>query len=278
MAKLELLMSVMAQNDFALPKQSRVNGDLLMINQCDTEYLRDEVIDGHNWRMISTKERGLSRSRNMALDNATGDICKLCDDDEILVDDYNDIILQAYNDLPDADVIVFNLNRINYRMKKRYYKIESIRSAPTYRSYGSPMITFKLNRIREHNIRFHEEFGSGGKFGGGEDNLFIRDIRMAGLKMYEHPSVISTVDYGRFDSKWFHGYDDRYFYNLGVFHEYVNPGKWISNIIWGLYQVVKLRKEKINPITVVKWRLTGAKGYRNGKLSYEEYINTLKNG
>lgn len=272
METLELLMSAMHQRDFSLAKTSNVNSDLLIINQCDTNGEVQENIGKNRWRMLSTTERGLSKSRNMAIENATGNICLLCDDDEILADNYPDIILKAYNDLPDADVIVFNLYRINYNMKKKYYSIKEVRLAPQYRSYGSPMITFKLNKIKSKNIHFNEIFGSGSKFGGGEDNLFLSSIREAGLKIYEHPAVIATIDYARYESKWFHGYDNRYFYNLGVFFEYLNPNKPLPNILWGLYHSIKLRREKINPFKIIKWRLAGAKGFREGEMTYEEYI------
>lgn len=276
MAKIELLMSVMHQKDLSLPKLAKANSDVLVINQCDADWQMQDKVDGNKWRMISTTDRGLSKSRNMAIENAKGDICKLCDDDEILAENYAETIINAYNSLPDADVIIFNLNRINYSMKKPYYKINDIRPAPKFRSYGSPMITFKLHKIISHNIHFNEEFGSGSKFGGGEDNLFINDLRKAGLKIYEHPAIISTIDYGRFGSKWFHGYDEKYFYNLGVFHQYTNSGNIFSNILWGLYLSLKLRREKLNPWKIIKWRLAGSNGYKNGKLSYEEYLTKYK--
>ncbi len=276
MKKLELLMSVMHQKNFTIPRLSKVNSDLLVVNQCDECKDIVEIVNGHNWRMISTLERGSSKSRNMAIDNAHGEICKLCDDDETLVDDYEQIILNAYEELPDADVIVFNVNRINYRMKKTYYRITSARIAPKYRAYQSSMITFRLKSIREKHIRFNELFGSGVKLGCGEDSLFVRDMRNANLKIYEHPAVVTTIDYGRFGSKWFHGYDEKYFYNQGAYHEYSSPRKYISNIVWGLYQYYKLRREHLSIYKILKWRLAGAKGFRNGKLSYEEY--TKKNG
>lgn len=276
MKKVELLMSVMHQIDFSLLKQSKMFGNVLVINQCGKDAYREEQNDEYKWRMISNTERGLSKSRNLAIDNAQGEICKLCDDDETLVDNYQEIIIRAYEELPDADVIIFNLNRINYKMKKTYYTIEAKRPAPKYRSYGSPMITFKLESIREHNIKFNEDFGSGSKFGGGEDNLFLRDLRQAGLKIYEYPDVISTIDYSRFESNWFHGYTDKYFYNQGVFNQYVKPNQWLSQIEWGVYESFKLRGEKLNPFKIIKWRFAGAWGYKHGKLSYEEYIALKK--
>ena len=81
--KVEVLMSVMNQTDMSIGHQSHVDTDLLIINQCDHDDYEEQIVDGHLWRMISTTERGLAKSRNMAIKNAKGDICVLADDDEI---------------------------------------------------------------------------------------------------------------------------------------------------------------------------------------------------
>ena len=81
---LEVLLSCMYQEDMGIAVRARVQSDLLIINQCNKNGI-DEVTDGvHHIRMISSTERGLSKSRNMALENACGDICLICDDDEII--------------------------------------------------------------------------------------------------------------------------------------------------------------------------------------------------
>ena len=59
--------------------------------------------------MISTTERGLSNSRNMALKYAVGEICILCDNDEIFEDNYETVICKAFERLPDADIIAFSI-------------------------------------------------------------------------------------------------------------------------------------------------------------------------
>ena len=71
---LEVLLSCMYQEDMGIAVRARVQSDLLIINQCNKNGI-DEVTDGvHHIRMISSTERGLSKSRNMALENACGDI------------------------------------------------------------------------------------------------------------------------------------------------------------------------------------------------------------
>lgn len=262
--KIEVLMSVMNQSDMSIGYRSKVSTDLLIINQCNREDYFEQIVDGHLWRMISTTERGLSKSRNMALNNARGEICLLADDDEEFKPDCLSVITKAFVTLPDATAIVFNVDRINYqtKMKKKYYSIKQIKEAPSYRGYGSVQMAFRLLDVKERGIHFNEKFGSGTEWGGGEDILFQMDIRNMGLKIYEYPSFVATIDYGN-GSQWFHGYDEKYFYNLGAFYGYVNNGKISTRfLLVSIYTCFyKLRKvKKPNPFRKMLWMYRGFKG------------------
>lgn len=275
--KVEVLMSVMNQADMCMGYQSHVDTDLLIINQCDHDDYKEEVVNGHLWRMISTTERGLAKSRNMAIRNAKGDICVLADDDEVYEQNIWSEIIKSFDSLPDATAIVYNVNRINYTMKKQYYRIENIRKAPAYRGYGSVQMAFRLDVIRDGNILFNEKFGSGTEWGGGEDILFQNDIRSKGKFIYEYPLCIATIDYGN-GSQWFHGYDEKFFYNAGAFDGYVNNGKiTIKTILYTFYSCFyKLRKEKkLNPFKKILWRYRGFKGIQKD-VTYSQYMEQHK--
>ena len=268
--KLEVLMSVMHQSDFSLAYKSNIQSDLLIINQCDRDGYDEIEENGCLWRMISTTERGLSKSRNMAINNARGDICLLCDDDETFFDGYKEGILSAYKEIGDADSVVFNINRINYAMKKTYYKISSIRRVPKYRGYGSPMLSFRLNKILENNILMNTTFGSGSQWGGGEEILFEQEIQEKGLKMYEHPYTIATIDYAS-GASWFNGYDEKYFYNLGAFIGFQFKNKFVLRKLRMLLTCYRLRREKtLSFIQKMKWMRIGMRQFKKG-LPYAEY-------
>lgn len=274
--KVEVLMSVMHQQGFDIAYKTGIKSDLLIINQCDKEEYQEIVVDGHLWRMISTTERGLSKSRNMALKNTKGDICLLCDDDEKLTSDYVSKIEKAYNELPDAVAIVFNVKRINNKIKKRYYKIERIKKAPMYRGYQSGMLTFQSKNILKKNICFNEKFGSGTPWGGGEEILFERDIRKKCGSMYEYPSIISTIDYS-LESQWMQGYNAKYFYNLGGYQQYLYKNNFVLKFLWRVYNCYKLRKEKgLTPLQKMYWMRQGGKGIRKN-VTYTEFLDRQKN-
>ena len=76
----DVLISCMYQKDWSIVAQSHLNGNAVIINQCDTDGLDTYDYEGNQVRMISTTVRGLSRSRNMAILHSNADICLISDD------------------------------------------------------------------------------------------------------------------------------------------------------------------------------------------------------
>ena len=205
-----VLLSCMHQKDRAIVADSNIQTDAIIINQCEVD-----KIDEFNFinskgksccvKMIYTTERGLSRSRNMAIQNAEGDICYICDDDEKLLDGYEDLIVKTYERNSRFDVITFALTRKNYTYPKNQLKMGIREILKT----SSVQITFKLNEIRENSILFDSKMGSGSGNGGGEENKFLMDCRKKGLKMLYVPEIIARVKSE--ESQWFQGFTEKYF-------------------------------------------------------------------
>lgn len=111
-----ILISCMHQKDTCIIKRSNVQSDVVIVNQCNKDYIEEFDFFNKNGqkchaKFICTRERGLSKSRNMAIRNAWGDICLICDDDEILADDCEERILAAYRENPGTALIAFALIR-----------------------------------------------------------------------------------------------------------------------------------------------------------------------
>ena len=214
--KLIVLISCMYEKDHSIIVRSNVQTDVVVVNQCDKDSV--DEFDFKNKKgetcyakFINTTERGLSRSRNMAIRNAWRDICQICDDDEVLPDDYNEIILNAHGKKNDAGIITFALN---WADQSKVYPVEmkSVGIKEILQT-SSQQITFKRNLLRKANILFDEKMGSGTGNGGGEENRFLLDCRKAGFKMFYIPKVIASI--GKGDSKWFKGYTEKYFRDRG---------------------------------------------------------------
>lgn len=240
---LEVLISCMHQKDASIIQRTNIQGDVLVINQCDENKIEEfdfKNKKGENChvRIIYTKERGLSKSRNMAIRYAKGDICLICDDDEILVDDYDNIIIQVFEAHPDIDIVAFIVNAPH---KNSYPKKAKNVGYVGAMKISSCQIAFRRNSIVEHGIRFDEKMGSGTGNGGGEENRFLFDCLGKGLKIRFCPQLIASIS--QTESNWFHGFTNDYFYNKG----------WSNRRLLGLFwawcyafyfSIVKYKKYK----------------------------------
>ena len=207
-----------------------IHDPVLVINQCDTE---DQKEYDHDIRIISTKERGLSKSRNLALKNAMGDICLLADEDETFVDGLCEKVLRSYEEFKDADVIAFKLIDFPTRLgnkRKRLKRFDALKVC-------SCQISFKRESVIDNNICFDEMIGSGTGNGAGEDNKFILECLKQGLKVYYVPVEIAKV--AQDASVWFDGYDEKYFFNRGKTTGYILGAFW--GFLYACYFIVAKR-------------------------------------
>ena len=221
-----ILISCMHQADTSIIERSNVQSDVVVVNQCDRDSVEEFDFVNKKGRtchakFICTTERGLSKSRNMAIRNAWGDVCQICDDDEWLADDGEEVILRAYEENPDAALIAFSLIRKDivktYPVGKRTLGFIQILK------FSSLQVTFSRNLLGENDIWFDEKMGSGTGNGGGEENKLMLDCRRKGLRMFYCPDAIATINKG--ESKWFKGYTEKYFRDRG----------WTSRRILGFF-------------------------------------------
>lgn len=263
--RLEVLVATMNQTDINLVDKMNLKTDVLFINQTNENTYYETKINNRCIRMLSNTQRGLSKSRNQALLYAEGDICLIADDDIIYTDDYEEKVINAFMEIPDADIIVFNTTMVNYKGGINRKDIKKIRRAPRYKNYGSVRIAFKRKSFLKKNIWFNVLFGAGSIYGAGEETLVIREAVRKGLKIYEYPANIAEVDYST--STWFKGYNHEYFYNKGAFLEACYSK---LKFILKYYYVLKFKKiTKLSYKEILKLIEDGAKGYKNFK-KYED--------
>lgn len=214
-----VLLSCMNQNDCrSLLQDTNVQTSAVVVNQTDNDSVEQFTFvnkkgEECNVRIINTTERGLSRSRNMAIKNATGDICLLCDDDERLEDDYCEKIQRAYQIHPKESVVVFTIERRDMDSPKIYPPNEQYVNFKQLLQTSSVQITFKKDFIVDANILFDIMLGSGTGNGAGEEIKFLMDCKKAGVKIYYVPVSIGAVLSG--NSTWFKGFTPEYMKNLG---------------------------------------------------------------
>ncbi len=187
---IQVLMATMNRNvveDLHLSERN-IHSDVLIINQSD--FSGDVTLD-NNVRMISVTERGTSRSRNLALKEATGDICVIADDDIVYVDNYREIIMKTFEKYPDADMITFQIMHPDGTpFKSNYMQKACKHSVRTSLKCASIEIVFKRRSLLEKNIIVEPEFGLGSRYRIHDDVILVADAVKAGLNVYYEPVPI----------------------------------------------------------------------------------------
>lgn len=211
--KIQILLSTMHQRDKKSLLDLNLQTDAVVINQCDEEGQERFVWKEREILWINSKERGLSRSRNLALQNANAPFVVLADDDLQYVEDYERIILEAFMENIEADIIVFQVEGIERVFKKYGHKEKKV-SYLSSMHVSSVEIAIKLENVRKKGIFFNELFGAGAKYRMGEENIFLFQCLKSGLNIVYVPKKIADLHIGK--STWFEGYNQKYFYDRGA--------------------------------------------------------------
>jgi len=209
---LEVLVATMHQEDYTLLERMHLETDAVVVNQCNRNGYKKFQYRGRNITWIDTIQRGLSKSRNMALSYATGDYCLIADEDVTFEKGYENLILDAFYQQKKADVISFNYIAKN---KKTTRKPNMNRKAPYFRYYSSVSLAFNRIKLVKNGIHFNELIGAGSQYGAGEESLLLIDCRKCGLHVYENENVICSADFSV--STWRTGSDEKFYYDTGVF-------------------------------------------------------------
>lgn len=256
---LEVLMSCMHQQDATLVGRSGLTGDVVMVNQCDRDGSAQYDTPLGNVRMFSTTQRGLTKSRNLAIEQAKADICLVCDDDEHFVPDYDSRILKAYQDIPQADVIIFKMVD---RPSSFSDKVQRLRFPKTMK-VSSTQISFRRQRLLDTAVRFDPLLGAGSGNGAEEELKFLLDCQKAGLRIYYCPVEIASV--AQEQSTWFSGFDETFFENRGATTRYI-LGAPLA-VLYAVYYV--LRKGKLYRVNLTAMQALKAifRGIRENRIS-----------
>ncbi|HCS75809.1 MAG TPA: hypothetical protein DIW17_18295, partial [Clostridiales bacterium] len=128
---LEVIVATIEQTDYSLHERMNISSDALICNQHNTESFHSIDWKGKCVRYLSTKESGAGINRNQGLLRAKGDILLFADDDMVYHDSYEKLVLEAFHQLPNADMIFFNVDSSGDPIKR-----ESIE---------------RITRVRKHN-------------------------------------------------------------------------------------------------------------------------------
>lgn len=264
----EILCVTMHQKDFSKIKEMNIHSDVVYANQCDKTAYEEYVFENHTAKMISTSTRGVGINRNLALMYASADICLFADDDVTYNDNLQQQVLSEFENCPDADVIIFHLAS-NHPLRKPP-KYSETKKWPKYAGtpWGAVRIAFRLKSIRKSNAWFTTLLGGGCIFPSGEDSMWLKALRKAGLTFYVSKETIGTVSYE--ESSWFSGFDEKYYYGVGACNAAINLKN--ADLKYLLTAVRTRNKGDLSIQEKLKWMRNGKKGYEE-MLSFEDYKN-----
>ena len=151
-----------------------------------------ELLQREDVKILAHKSIGLSKNRNFALANATGDLLILADADNIYIYECFDRLLAAAAAHPEAGILLFQAATSEGRLLKNYP------AAPcTYagRPRGCSFSSCDIVLRRSASLpRFDERFGLGAEhLGCGEEELFLEQASRGGCRIVYTPQVIVTT-------------------------------------------------------------------------------------
>lgn len=234
--KLEVLLSAMYLESYKYIDTLNIKTDCIVINQCNNNKVDEIEDENRHVKYISTDERGLSKSRNMAIRNSKADICILCDNDVEYVENYDEIITNKFKEYPQFDLIVFHIKKNRPGSKPYFASVKKMGYFSSLKVF-SPEIAFRRKSLKNKNIEFKEMFGAGAKYSMGEENIFLYECLKKGLKILYVPEKIANLREEK--STWFKGYNEKFFIDRGaIFYEMSN----IFSVILIIQFAVRKRK------------------------------------
>lgn len=245
---IEILVSTMNKKslDFLIPMfpfSHFSHFSILVVNQTQKELLLNS--DYPTVRVVNSFEKGLSRSRNLAINNTKKRIAIIADDDVIYYPNFEADIIKAFNTHHDASIITFNHQRIGKKKPQKKTKIPYLHSLKSIWTVSSIEIAFKIVDIKKSKTKFNEYFGLGAVFQTAEEYLFLRLGFKNHLKIYFSPNVI--VSHPLLSSGMREGDNDLLFARSALFYKIRGQlvYLWLLRYLWFLFRNKYIQKEEI---------------------------------
>jgi hypothetical protein len=191
---IEILIATMNRDNFdflnsMFPFANYWDFSLVIVNQTKGSPL---VSQHENVKVINSQEFGLSKSRNLALANATKELLVISDDDVIYKSDFESKIIAAFNHFQNPALVKFSSGNDSMKTSQPILKRKTKLNWLDILQTKSIEIVLNKIQIQENNLSFDERFGLGSQFGAGEEQVFLASIQKAGLSICFDPQVVVT--------------------------------------------------------------------------------------
>ena len=161
-------------------------------NGIGSDALPAELKEREDVSIVEDNGKGLARSRNIALENATADLLVITDDDNRYDTAAIELIRNAFEKHPTAGLIQFQALSMEGKPLRNY---PAFPYAYETRPRGTYFCSVELVMRRKANLpRFDERFGLGAELGCGEEEVFVHEAVKRGVKMIYVPQPLVRTD------------------------------------------------------------------------------------
>lgn len=261
----QLLISCVEKEIPELITKMRLEGPAVIVNQCGMDGEEHITWKGYAVDAYHRNERGVGRSRNLALSKANTEICLFADEDIVYEDGYQNLIEQEFAKHPEADAILF---QVEVEPSRKTYQNDTYAKVTLWNCgrYPAYSMAFRTQKLKEAGVKFSLLFGGGAPYSNGEDSLFIRELIKKGLSVYKSPVRIGE-EIPR-PSTWFTGYHEKFFFDRGVLYHFLYGA---AAPIWGFRFVFTKKKEMCRDVFWIKAYKLLLDGIKQGKIEAKKY-------
>lgn len=149
-----------------------------------------EVIAGReDFRVLISKEKGLSKNRNFLIRHASAPVLLISDDDLSYTPDNLLTVIRYFEINPDCDILTFRFD--SDMAAKKYASFSFPLDNPVKGYYPTSFEIAFRKKILSSRIFFDERFGIGAPFPAGEEEIFLNDCLRKGFKGRYIPETIT---------------------------------------------------------------------------------------
>lgn len=181
------------------PEQRSDRELLVLVQNVDED---SYVFTEKSAKLVELKNKGVAKSRNAALDRASGEFLLFGDDDMQFIEPGIEAVLAYFKSNPDCAIILAQAIDETGELRKKYpsevtpLKLTNCAKAATYE------MLVRVDALREKKIRFDENFGAGAANYLGDEYILIADALRAGLRGVHLPVKLAIHPKDSSGSKW----------------------------------------------------------------------------
>lgn len=262
---IEILIATMNQINFDFLEAMFLFSDFkdfsfLIINQTSDD--KQLISNFDNVKVVNSFNKGLSKSRNLAIELATKALLILTDDDVVFQPGFELHVLKAFNTDDSHDGFRFEFLNGKGNLAKKYPKhFEEKLSQFEILNTSSVELIFKKESIKRVNLKFDENFGLGTDFAMGEEAIFVADAVKKGLKIGFVPEILVAHAHNSTGHRT--AVSMQYFIHSAVFYR-IYGEIYLFWIALKLFFDLKHRKVRFKEIIkMLKQALKGKQAYVN---------------